>query len=426
MQNPSTQPKLGLWVLVMMAIISVDSLRNLPISAQFGASLVFFYGIAGLGFLLPLAWVTAKLAIQYPKTGGSYIWIRAAFGHNWGHFAVCLQWVYNMIWYPTIFAFITSTFAALIGHHFDQNKGFVFGLSLALFWLVTWFHSFGLRFSKWINVFSAVVGTLLPMGIIMGLAAYWIAVGNKIATPMHHWQFWVPNWRDIGNIGFFSNILFSLLGIEVIAVYAGSVLQPKKTYPQAVAIAAWIILMTLILSSLALCVIVPAEKIGLLTGLVDVIQVFFAACHLEKMTLIIGCCIIIGGLGIASSWMLGLAKSLHISLTSMPMIPDWLKQLNHHQVPTRILGLQGLIYSLLLTAFLFMPSLNRSYWMLSAATAQFALVYYMILFSAAVKLLNLQTKRVFNLLFPLMGLIICGIGLFAGFIPPVDLVGLSS
>jgi amino acid transporter len=264
------------------------------------------------------------------------------------------------------------------------------------------------------------------MAIIMGLAAYWIAVGNKIATPMHHWQFWVPNWRDIGNIGFFSNILFSLLGIEVIAVYAGSVLQPKKTYPQAVAIAAWIILMTLILSSLALCVIVPAEKIGLLTGLVDVIQVFFAACHLEKMTLIIGCCIIIGGLGIASSWMLGLAKSLHISLTSMPMIPDWLKQLNHHQVPTRILGLQGLIYSLLLTAFLFMPSLNRSYWMLSAATAQFALVYYMILFSAAVKLLNLQTKRVFNLLFPLMGLIICGIGLFAGFIPPVDLVGLSS
>ena len=418
MQKKQSKSDLGLLALVMMAIISVDSLRNLPIAAQFGASLVTFYAVAGLGFFLPLAWVTTKLATHYPKTGGSYIWIREAFGHNWGHFAICLQWLYNMIWYPTIFAFITATVAVLLGHHLDQSKWFVFVLSLALFWFVSWIHSFGLRFSKWVNIGSAVIGTLLPMGIIICLAGYWILEGKPIATPMNHWQNWIPTFHDMKNIGFFSNVLFSLLGLEVIAVYAGSVVKPKTTYPKALAIAAALILLTLLGSSLALCVIMPVEKIAVITGLVDVLQIFFAAFHLQNMTFLIGFCIIIGGLGIASSWMLGLAKSLHISLSSMSMTPQWMQKLNRNQVPTVILWLQGGVYTVLLCAFLFFPSLNRSYWILSAATAQFALLYYIILFCAAMKLLRAQSKTVLNIAFPVLAMVMCGIGLVAGFIPP--------
>jgi len=418
MQKKHSKSDLGLLALVMMAIISVDSLRNLPIAAQFGASLVTFYAMAGLGFFLPLAWVTTKLATHYPKTGGSYIWIREAFGHNWGHFAICLQWLYNMIWYPTIFAFITATVAVLLGHHLDQSKWFVFVLSLVLFWFVSWIHSFGLRFSKWVNIGSAVVGTLLPMGIIICLAGYWILAGKPIATPMSHWQNWIPTFHDMKNIGFFSNVLFSLLGLEVIAVYAGSVGKPQTTYPKALAIAAVLILLTLLGSSLALCVIMPVEKIAVITGLVDVLQIFFAAFHLQNMTFLIGFCIIIGGLGIASSWMLGLAKSLHISLSSMSMTPQWMQKLNRNQVPTGILWLQGGVYTVLLCAFLFFPSLNRSYWILSAATAQFALLYYIILFCAAMKLLRAQSKTVLNVAFPVLAMVMCGIGLAAGFIPP--------
>ncbi len=418
MQKKHSKSDLGLLALVMMAIISVDSLRNLPIAAQFGASLVTFYAVAGLGFFLPLAWVTTKLATHYPKTGGSYIWIREAFGHNWGHFAICLQWLYNMIWYPTIFAFITATVAVLLGHHLDQSKWFVFVLSLALFWFVSWIHSFGLRFSKWVNIGSAVIGTLLPMGIIICLAGYWILEGKPIATPMNHWQNWIPTFHDMKNIGFFSNVLFSLLGLEVIAVYAGSVVKPQTTYPKALAIAAVLILLTLLGSSLALCVIMPVEKIAVITGLVDVLQIFFAAFHLQNMTFLIGFCIIIGGLGIASSWMLGLAKSLHISLSSMAMTPQWMQKLNRNQVPTGILWLQGGVYTVLLCAFLFFPSLNRSYWILSAATAQFALLYYIILFCAAMKLLRAQSKTVLNIAFPVLAMVMCGIGLVAGFIPP--------
>lgn len=348
----NSKSELGTLALIMMAIISVDSLRNLPISAQFGVSLVTFYLIAGLGFFLPLAWITSKLATQYPKMGGSYIWIREAYGRNWGHFAICLQWLYNMIWYPTIFAFITATVAILLGHHLDQSKWFVFLLSLGLFWVLSYIHTLGLHFSKWINMASAIIGTLLPMTVIISLAVYWLFAGHASATSLT-WHALIPTWHDAKNIGFFSNVLFSILGLEVIAVYAGHVSRPQQIYPKAMSISAILILLTLVCSSLALCIIMPVEKITLITGLVDVLQLFFAAFHIQHITFLIGLCIIIGGLGIASSWMLGLAKSLHVSLSSMTFSPAWLQALNRNQVPTGIIWMQALVYSVLLSAFLF-------------------------------------------------------------------------
>ena len=39
--------RLGLLPLVMIAIVSVDSLRNVPIGAQYGFSLISFYLLAG-------------------------------------------------------------------------------------------------------------------------------------------------------------------------------------------------------------------------------------------------------------------------------------------------------------------------------------------------------------------------------------------
>lgn len=415
--NQRSKSDLGLLALVMMAIISVDSLRNLPIAAQFGVSLVTFYIMAGIGFFLPLAWVTSKLVSYYPKTGGSYIWIREAYGHKWGHFAICLQWLYNMIWYPTIFAFITATVAILLGHHLDHSKWFVFLSSLGLFWILSYIHTLGLHFSKWVNIGSAIIGTLLPMSIIIGLAIYWLLSGRPSATSLT-WNALIPTWHDVKNIGFFSNVLFSILGLEVIAVYAGNVKKPQQIYPKAMGISAVLILLTLVCSSLALCIIMPVEKITLITGLVDVLQLFFAAFQIQHITFLIGLCIIIGGLGIASSWMLGLAKSLHVSLESMSFSPKWLQTVNRNQVPTGIIWIQALVYSLLLSAFLFFPSMNQSYWVLSAATAQFALLYYIILFCAARKLLRRNSKNPLNTIFPVLAILLCGIGLIAGFMPP--------
>lgn len=51
---------LGVFSLAMMNVIAVDSLRSLPIAAQFGYALIFFYLVAALLFFIPTALVTAE------------------------------------------------------------------------------------------------------------------------------------------------------------------------------------------------------------------------------------------------------------------------------------------------------------------------------------------------------------------------------
>ena len=414
---------LGIFQLVMIAIVSVDSLRNIPIGAQYGLSLVTFYLFAGLAFFLPLAWVTSKLAVKFPNVGGSYLWIESAFGKSMGYLSIWLQWTYNIIWYPTIFAFISGTVASLVFPGLETNRWFILMTCAGLFWGLTYLHSFGMRASSWVSTFTAIIGTLLPMLFLIGFGCYWVLSDFPTAIPLTMHSL-LPDAATLKNSAYFSNILFSLLGLEVIAMHAGNVKDPSKTYPKGLLISAVLILTTLILSSLSLCLVIPPAKLMLITGVMDVFKLFFTKYHLSYGVMIMGWCIVIGGLGIASSWMIGLARGLHVALLSTNA-PAFLQQLNKHGVPLNVLCFQGVVYTLLLSAFLLLPNVNSSYWILSAMAAQFALLYYIILFSAAFTLLQSikQSKwqTFFSMLLPISAGVVSVIGIAVGFLPPSNI-----
>ncbi len=91
---------LSVFGLVMMNVIIVASLRTLPVAAVYGTSLVFYFGLASLTFLLPVALMAAELATAWPNTGGSYVWIREAFGPRLALFSSWMQWICSVIWFP--------------------------------------------------------------------------------------------------------------------------------------------------------------------------------------------------------------------------------------------------------------------------------------------------------------------------------------
>src|SRR3990167_3223412 len=109
--NSKNKKILSVFSLVMINIIAVDSLRTLAITAELGFSLVFYYLIAALAFFIPAALVAEELATAYPNTGGIYIWVREAFGIRVAFITSWMQWIYNVVWYPTMLAFIAGTIA---------------------------------------------------------------------------------------------------------------------------------------------------------------------------------------------------------------------------------------------------------------------------------------------------------------------------
>ncbi|HSW71111.1 MAG TPA: amino acid permease, partial [Gammaproteobacteria bacterium] len=163
-------PKLlSVFALVMINVCAVDSLRNLTMGAEYGLALVFFYALAALLFFLPTVLVTAELATGWPITGGAYVWVREAFGPRWGFLSIWLQWVYNVIWYPTIFAFVAGILAYLIEPELVNNKTYMVATVLLLYWAMTLVNCFGLSIAHWVSTVGALFGTILPKLIIAGL-----------------------------------------------------------------------------------------------------------------------------------------------------------------------------------------------------------------------------------------------------------------
>ncbi len=424
---------LSVFTLIMINVIAIDNLRSLTAGAVYGFSLLFFYLLAALLFFIPTILVTAELATGWPNTGGVYIWVREAFGPRWGFLTIWLQWIYNVVWYPTIFAFIAGILAYLIYPPLVDNKYFMLGIILCAFWSTTLVNCLGLRVSSWVSVIGAIIGTIIPMAFISILSFIWIYKGNPSHIHFTVKNFF-PSMNNLQNIAFLTNILFGLMGMEMSAVHAGDVHNPQRDYPRALFISAIIILTTLIFSCLAITIVVPIEKLNLVSGLIDAFDIFFKAYHLAWFIPIIAVLIIIGSLSGATAWLLGPARGLLIA-TKDSNLPHFLSKQNKQNMPIGILLTQGVIVTLICIVFLIMPTVNSSYWVLSNLTAQLALLFYVLFFAAAIRLRykHAHVERAFQIPGGMIGIgLVCGAGIITcigaiilGFLPPTHIIAIG-
>lgn len=434
MEFEDRKKTLGVFQLIMINVIAVDSLRTLPFSAQYGLALVFFYIIGALFFFIPSGLIAAELGTGWPHTGGLYIWIREAFGEKIGLIAIWLNWVYNLAWYPTIMALVAGTFAYLFSPELAQNKTYMCLLILGLFWAATLLNCCGMRISVLISTIGALIGTLLPMLLIIVLGAIWLIQGRPSEITFSFAGLF-PSGANYDKLAFFSNILFGLIGLEMVAAHAGEMKNPRRDYPKALFASSIIILFSIIFASLAIAVVVPQNNLNLVVGVIQAFSLFFAAFGIPWMTKIIALCVILGGFAGVAAWIIGPTKGIMIAGKD-GSLPKLFTKVNQHGVPTGALFLQAIIVTLLSLAFIFMPTVNSSFWLLSIITAQLALIVYVMLFAASVKLHHhkREVQRNFKVPFGNFGMwfVACSgiaVSLFAistGFTPPANIAILST
>ncbi|KTC86601.1 APC family permease [Legionella brunensis] len=419
---------LSVFSLVMINVIAVDSLRTLPMSAKLGLPLISYYLVAAFTFFIPVALVAAELATAYPNTGGLYVWVREAFGRRAGFITIWLQWIYNVVWYPTILAFIAATFSYLFAPQLANNKFYLLGTALSLFWVFTLLNCFGMRVSSIVSIIGAGFGTILPMLGVSILGAIWLLQGRPISADMP--STWLPDFSSIGNLSLFSAVLFGLLGMEMSAVHAEEVKNPQRDYPRAMLYSALIIFATLVFGSLAIVIVVPNQQLSVVSGLIDAYAVFFKAYHLPWMTAVIAILIILGGLSGVSAWIIGPTKGLLVSAQD-GSLPEVFAKVNRYGAPVAILITQGVIFSLLSSVFILFDSINAAYWLLSDLSAQMALLVYVFMFSAAIKLRYSQPDKPRSYKIPggnammwlvaSIGIICCVGAMLIGFVPPTQI-----
>lgn len=426
MEKPTQRRVLSIFVLAMLNVAIMASLRNLPLVASYGLGAVFFFAIVAIFFLIPCALVSAELATGWSKEGGVYIWVREAFGDRWGFFAIWMQWVHNVSWYPVILSFVAATLAYVINPAIADNKVYILTVVLVSFWGMTLLNYLGIKTSSWFSTIGVIVGTILPGLFIISLGITWVTTGNPINTSLS-FSAVIPDIRDIGDLVFLAGLFLAFAGLEVSSAYASEVKNPQKNYPKAIILAAIITFSVFMLGSLAVAFILPVGQLNLVAGLIEAFQLFLAHYHLSWLLPILAILLAIGAFAEVNAWIVGPVRGLYAT-TNHGNLPPMFHKLNKHDVPTNLLLLQGIIVTFTSLIILFLPTISASFWILSAMSAQIYLVMYILMFAAAIRLRYTKphVPRAYKVpyghrgiwIFCIFGIIACIFVILLSFYPP--------
>ena len=431
---------LSVTALALMTVAAVVSLRGLPMMAVEGTTLLFYIGFAALLFLIPAALVAAELGGMFAHShGGVYEWVKAPFGPRFGFVAIWLQWIQNVVWYPTVLAFAAASLAYVIGRPALAGDGIYTGtVIIAAYWLATAIALTGTRSAARFTSAGFLLGTVVPGLIIIALGAAWIADGHAIAFLQdadlvggaHPHPRLFPQITGLSSIAFLGGTVLLFAGVEVHAVHANELKNPARDFPRAILIAVVIIVVLFLLGSLALAAVVPASQIALDQGPMQAFDVALKAFGLGWLVPILAFLIALGALAGVMSWITGPSRGL-LKTARDGELPPLLARTNKNGIQVVILMIQGCIVTVLALLYFVMSNVSVAFFLLSAMTVTLYLVMYMLMYAAAIRLriTHPDAPRSYKVPGGIAGLwLVAGVGLagvgfafVASFFPPSQL-----
>ena len=297
---------------------------------------------------------------------------------------------------------------------------------LVTFWAVTFLNFLGMKVSGWLSSIAALLGTIIPIVLIILLGFAWVLLGNPIQISFS-WNAFLPDLASINQLVLLSGVLLGLAGMEMSAVHAKNVENPARDYPRGIFLSAVLILVFSGLGALAIAAIVPAAKIQLASGGMEAFRYLFTAFNMPWAVPIIAAVTTFGALGMMSTWVIGPCRGI-LATAEDGDFPPVFHKTNKQGMPVSILIAQAVIVTVLSLVFLLMPTVSSSYWALLALSSMLYMIMYVIMFAAAIVLRykHPHVPRAYKIpygnvgMWVVAGLGICGsvFGFFIGFLPP--------
>lgn len=388
--NKSIAAKLGVMTLAIMNVAAVVSLRGLPAEATYGLSSAFYYLFAAVVFLIPTALVAAELAAMFSeKEGGVFRWVGEAMGKRVGFLAIFLQWIESTIWYPTVLTFGAVSIAYIgmdttTDAHIASNKVFTLVTVLIIYWVATFISLKGLGWVGKISKLGALVGTIIPAGLLIIFGVIYISTGGHNYMDMS--QSFFPDLTKLDNLVLASGIFLFYAGMEMMGIHVMDVKEPAaKNYPKAIFIGAFITVIIFVLGTFALGFIIPAKDINLTQSLLVGFDNYLSYIHLSWASPVIAVALMFGVLAGVLTWVAGPSKGI-FTVGKAGFLPPFFQKTNKIGVQKNILYVQGGIVTILALLFVVMPSVQSFYQILSQLTVLLYLIMYLLMFASAIVL----------------------------------------
>ena len=407
--------------LALMTVSVVASLRAAPSMAIFGLASIFLYIVPAIFFFIPTSLIPAELASGWD--GGVYNWVSQGMNSRWGLLAIWTQFAQTIFYYPTVLAYVASTFAYIIDPKLAASGIFIAAMLVVLYWGSVAISGRGLKTISSLASKGTIIGTVIPGLILVGLAIAYLAQGHASAAPMnvHHV---LPVWAGIGSIVLIVNNFLSYDGMEVNAVHVDDLRDPQREYPKSIFLAMILVLCIFIFPALAISWVIPSQQITLTAGVMQAFTAIFAHFSLSWAVPLIALALICANMSGMIAWLAGPSKGLVMLGRQYGYLPRRYQHLNAEGIQTNILVAQGYVITIIAVLYALVPAVSSAYWIFTVMTTSVYLIMYILMFIAAVNLRRRYPDHPRGYRAPLLktqcwvGGIACVLAILIGFVPP--------
>jgi amino acid transporter len=414
----------------MMTFATVANLRNLPAMAVYGMSMLFFYGVAMVTFLIPTALVSAELATGFPEDGGIFNWVGKALGNRIGFLAVWLQNFSNFVTIPVSLVYLAGVLSYAVGiPSLAHNNIYVLGVILVTIWIGTLVTMKGMRVATAITNIGSIFGTFIPGFVIIALGGLWLVTGKHSNIEFNASRI-VPPLAEPAQWVLFLNVMLGFAGLEVSAVHTRDVANPQKNFPRAILISSLLVFGLYAFGSMAIAIAVPKECLTLETGVINAMDVLLSGFGLKWLSPVMAGMMVFGVVAWFVTWIAGPARGM-LATARTGNLPPMLQKVNEVGMPSAIMIFQAGIITLFSMLFVLWDSVETCFWVLVAFSTQSLLLMYILMFVAAVVLrykfpavtrsYKVPFGNVGMIVVCIIGILVCLACYFVGFIPPGEL-----
>ena len=229
-----------------------------------------------------------------------------------------------------------------------------------------------------------ILGSIIPSVLIIGLGLWWLFSGGAIVLPPFSPAAIVPQ-IDLSTLPFFATVILLFAGMEMAGFHALETRNPESDFPKAMAISAIIIFFCTVFATLAIAFVIPVEQLNLAAGVMQAIEYFFTAANIPQAIAPMAVLITIGGVVSLAAWLIGPAKGLGV-VAEEGNLPPLFNRTNKYGSPMAVLIIQALIGTFISLLYVFLPSVNQAYWILSAMTVELLCIVYFLIFASLIRL----------------------------------------
>ena len=398
-KSKSKQVYISVLALTMMNVSMVAGLANDVQQSFYGLASITYFAIGAICFFIPTALVAAELATGWSQRGGIFRWVGEGLGKGWALTCLLILWFETMLNFGIAMPSFTATVlfytpnydAAVKFAQNPQHEVLIMTGFIILYWFLTFLATKGVKAFANLAKYGVIIGSLIPLVVMIILAIVWVAQGHQPAIPITP-KGLIPKWNGMGTLALAAGVFFSYTGIDMNAAHIKQLRHPEKEFPKAMFISVILAFLIFVIGTVIIAIIVPEKQINILYTLFTVFRVLGSTIGMPWLYMVLVWALLCNTIAMVVTNMAGPSFMLGQAGGS-GFLPHWFQKKNKHKMPARLMYTQ--IAGMTIIAYLvkLIPNVEGFVVLLTQTITVLYLFYYVLMFTAFIKLRYDQPNR---------------------------------